>query len=37
VQLDEGELGGAIDGDEQVEAPFLGSDLDDVDVEVAEG
>ncbi len=36
VQLDESELGGAIDGYQQVEAPLLGADLGDVDVEVAE-
>ena len=36
VQLDEGELGRAINGYQQVEAPFLGTDLGDVDVEVAE-
>jgi hypothetical protein len=33
VQLDEGELGGAIDGHQQVEAPFLGANLGNVDVE----
>ena len=32
VQLDESELGGAIDGYQQVEAPFFGADLGDVDV-----
>lgn len=36
VQLDEGELGGAIDGHKQVEAPFLGTHLGNVDVKVAE-
>ena len=35
VQLNEGELGGAIDGDQQVKAPFFGSHFGDVDVEVA--
>ena len=35
VQLGEGELGGPVDGDEEVEAAFLGADLSDVDVEVA--
>jgi hypothetical protein len=36
VQLDERELGRAVDRDEQVEPPFLGPDLRDVDVEVAD-
>jgi hypothetical protein len=35
VQLDEGELGRAINRDQEVEAPFLGTDLGDVDVEIA--
>jgi len=37
VQLDEGELGGAVDRDEQVELALLGADLGDVDMEVADG
>jgi len=36
VQLHEGELGGAIDGHQQVEPALLGPDLGDVDVEVAD-
>jgi hypothetical protein len=36
VQLYEGELGGAIDAHNQVQAPFLGPDLGTVDVEGAE-
>ena len=36
MQLDEGELGGAVDGDEQVELAFFGPHLGDVDVEVAD-
>jgi len=36
VQLDEGELAGAVDGHQQVEAALLGPDLGDVDVEVAD-
>ena len=36
VQLDEGELRGAVDGDEQVELALLGPDLGDVDMEVAD-
>ena len=36
VQLGEGELGGAVDGDEEVELALLGSDLGDVDVEEAD-
>jgi hypothetical protein len=36
VQLDEGELGRAINGYQQVETALLGTDLGDVDVEVAE-
>jgi hypothetical protein len=35
VQLGEGELAGAVDGDEQVELALLGADLGDVEVEVA--
>ena len=35
VQLDEGELGGAVDGDEQVELALFGPHLGDVDVEVS--
>jgi hypothetical protein len=37
VQLGEGELGRAIDGDEEIEAPLLGAHLGDVHVEVADG
>jgi len=37
VQLGEGELAGAIDGDEHVELAFLGPRLGDVDVEEADG
>jgi hypothetical protein len=36
VQFDEGELAGAVDGDEEVEFALLGADLGDVDVEVAD-
>ena len=36
VQLNEGELRGAVDGDEKVELALLGPDLGDVDVEVAD-
>jgi len=36
VELGEGELGGAVDRDEQVELAFLGSDLGNIDVEVAD-
>jgi hypothetical protein len=36
VQLDEGELGGPVDRHEQVEPAFLGTDLGNVDVEVAD-
>lgn len=36
VQLDEGELGRTVDGDEQVEPPFRRVDLGQIDVEVAE-
>src|SRR4051812_43988458 len=36
VQLDEGELRSAVDGDEQVELALLGPDLGDVDMEVAD-
>ncbi len=36
VQLDEGELGRAVDGDEQVEPPFRRVDLRRIDVEIAE-
>ena len=36
VQLDEGELRSAVDRDEEVELALLGSDLGDVDVEVAD-
>ena len=36
MKLDEGELRGAIDPDEEVELAFLGTDLGDVDVEVAD-
>ena len=36
VQLGEGELGGAVDGNEEVELAFLGPHLGDVDVEVAD-
>jgi hypothetical protein len=35
VQLNEGELGSAVDGDEQVKSALLGTDLGDVDVKVA--
>ena len=36
MQLDEGEFGRAVDGDEQVEPPFRRVDLSQIDVEVAE-
>jgi hypothetical protein len=36
-ESDEGELAGAVDGDEQVELAFGGTGLGDVDVEVADG
>ncbi len=36
VQLDEGELGRTVDGNEQVEPPFRRVDLGQIDVEVAE-
>ncbi len=36
VQLDEGELGRAVDGDEQVEPALLGAHLGDVDVKEAD-
>ncbi len=36
VQLREGELAGAVDGDEQVELALLGAQLGDVDVEEAD-
>ena len=36
MQFDEGELGGAVDGHEQVELAFGGLHLGDVDVEVAD-
>jgi len=36
VQLDKGELGGAIDGDQQVESALRRVDFGDVDVEGAE-
>ena len=35
MPLDECKLGGSFSGDEQVELPFLGTYLGDVDVEVA--
>jgi hypothetical protein len=37
MQLNEGERGRAVDGDQQVELALLGSQLGDVDVEVADG
>ena len=36
VQLDEGELGCSVDGDQEIELSLLGADFGDVDVEVAE-
>lgn len=36
VQLDEGELGGPVDGHEQIEPALLGADLGNVDVEVTD-
>ncbi len=36
MQFDKGELGGQVDGDQQVELALRGVDLGDVDVEVAE-
>src|ERR1700676_1350841 len=36
VQLDERKFSGAVDGNEEVELAFLGADLGDVDVEVAD-
>ena len=36
VQLDEGELGGSVDRHEEVELAFLGANLGDIDVEVAD-
>ena len=36
VQLDEGELGRAVDGHEEIELALLGPDLGDVDVEEAD-
>jgi len=36
VQLHKGELGGAVDGDEEMELALLGAHLGDVDVDVAE-
>ncbi len=36
VELGEGELGGAVDSDKEVQLAFPGSDLGDVDVEVAD-
>ena len=36
MELGESELGGAVDGDEQVEAAFLGADFGDVDVKVTD-
>ena len=37
VQLGEGELRSAVDGNEEMELTLLGPDLSDVDVEVADG
>ena len=37
AQLDEGELGRAVDGGQKVEPPLLGPDLDDVDVKSTDG
>ena len=36
MELNEGEFGRAVDGDEQVEPPFRRVDLGQIDVEVAE-
>jgi hypothetical protein len=36
MQLDEGELGRAVDRDKQIEPALLGADLGDVDMEVAD-
>jgi hypothetical protein len=36
MKLDKGELGGPINGDQQVEPALRGVDLGDIDVEVAE-
>ncbi len=36
VQLDEGKLRGAVDGNQEVELTLFGSDLSDIDVEIAE-
>jgi hypothetical protein len=36
MQLGEGELGGSVDGDEEVEPAFGGLDLGDVDVEITD-
>jgi hypothetical protein len=36
VQFDEGELGGPVDGHEQIEPALLSADLGNVDVEVAD-
>ena len=36
MELNEGELGRAVDGDEQVEPPFRRVDLSQIDVKVAE-
>ena len=37
VKLDKGELGGAVDRDEQIELALLGAALGEIDVEVADG
>jgi len=37
VKLDKGELGGAVDRDEQIELALFGADLGEIDVEVADG
>ncbi len=37
VELGEGELRGAVDGDEEMELALLGPDLGDVDVKEADG
>jgi len=37
VRFDEGELGGAVDRDEQIELALLGAALGEIDVEVADG
>ena len=36
MQLDEGELGRVVDGDEHVKLSLLGADFGDVDVDVAD-